>query len=160
MTLVLLIAAWLGGAAATYLFDDDASLPARLAVGGPLGVAVFGLAGFVAASFFGLGAATVAVGVLAAAAPLLAFADPARRRRLRADAGRLLVRPRNADLIAMTFYMGMAAAVGQVMERAALFERGVIGTGVDHNVGDLPFHIAIVTGFVPPSEVESVMTSA
>src|SRR5262249_4508401 len=52
---VSLLAAWLGGAAATYLFDDDAPLPARLALGGPLGLAVFGLAGFAAALGVGLG---------------------------------------------------------------------------------------------------------
>ena len=159
MSLVLLLAAGLGGAAATYLYDDDAPLVARLAVGGPLGLAVFGLAGFVAALLLGLGPAAVAAGLLAAAAPLLAFVDPARRRRLGAEARSLLVRPGGAALAAIFSYMGAAVLVWQVTDRAALFERGAIGTGVDHNLGDLPFHLAIIDSFVygenvPPEHPE------
>jgi len=159
VTLLLVLAAWLGGAAATYLFDDDAPLVARLAVGGPLGLAVFGLAGFVAASLLGLGPAAVAAGLLAAAAPLLAFADPDRRRRLGADARAALAWPGRAELATVLFYVCMALLVWQVTGRAALFEGGAIGTGVDHNLGDLPFHLAIISGFahgqnLPPEHPE------
>jgi hypothetical protein len=53
----------------------------------------------------------------------------------------------------------MAALVWQVIARAALFEGGGIGTGVDHNLGDLPFHLAIVSSFaygdnLPPEHPE------
>jgi len=159
VSLLLLLAAWLGGAAATHLFDDDAPLLARLAIGGPLGLAILGHAGFLAASLFGLGAVAVTVGLLAVAAPLLAFRDPARRRRLRDEAHGILARPGPIGLVAIFFYMGMAVLVWQVAARAVLFERGGIGTGVDHNLGDLPFHIAIVSSFVyggnfPPEHPE------
>src|SRR6185295_940207 len=80
VSLVLFLAAALGGAAATYLYDDDAPLGARLAAGGPIGLALFGLGGFAAALLLGVGPAAIAAGVLAAAAPLLALARPARRR--------------------------------------------------------------------------------
>ena len=58
MSLVLFIAAALGGAAATYLYDDDAPLGARLAMGGPIGLALFGLGGFAAAMLVGMGPPT------------------------------------------------------------------------------------------------------
>ncbi len=159
MTLGVLLAAALGGAAATYLYDDDAPLLARLAVGGPLGLAVCGLAGFAAALVLGLGPAAVAVGLVAAASPLVAFGAPVRRRRLAADLRGVLAGPRRDRLAAVFFYMGMAGLVWQVTERAALFEQGSIGTGVDHNLGDLPFHLGIVSGFayggsVPPEHPE------
>lgn len=159
MSLVLFLAAALGGAAATYLYDDDAPLGARLAAGGPIGLALLGLGGFAAAMLLGVGPAAIAAGVLAAAAPLLAVVEPARRRRLAADARSVLVRPGGADLPAIFFYVGMAVLVWQVTARAALFEDGAIGTGVDHNLGDLPFHLAIVDGFaygenVPPEHPE------
>jgi hypothetical protein len=159
VSLFLILAACVGGAAATYLFDDDAPLLARLAVGGALGLAVFGLAGFVAASLLGLGPTAVAAGVLAAGAPLLGFADPGRRRRLGADARAALTRPGRAELGTIFFYVGMAVLVWQVTERAVLFEDGAIGTGVDHNLGDLPFHVAIISGFaygqnLPPEHPE------
>ncbi len=159
MSLVLVLAACLGGAAATYLFDDDAPLLARLAVGGPLGLAVFGLAGFVAASLLGLGPAAVAAGLLAAGAPVLTFAGPGRRRQLNAEARAVFARPGRAGLAAIFFYVCMAALVWQVTERAALFEGGAIGTGVDHNLGDLPFHIGVISSFaygqnLPPEHPE------
>jgi hypothetical protein len=159
VSLVLLLAAWLGGSAATYLFDDDAPLTARLAVGGPLGLAVFGLAGFVAASLLGLGPAAVAAGLLAAAAPLLAFTDRGRRRQLDAEARAVFAQSGRAGLATILFYICMAVLVWQVTERAVLFEGGGIGTGVDHNLGDLPFHLAIISSFaygqnLPPEHPE------
>ena len=53
----------------------------------------------------------------------------------------------------------MAMLVWQVTERAVLFEAGGIGTGVDHNLGDLPFHLAIINSFaygqnLPPEHPE------
>jgi hypothetical protein len=159
VSLVLFLAAALGGAAATYLYDDDAPLGARLAMGGPIGLALFGLGGFAAAMVLGVGPGMIAAGLLATAAPLLVFGTAARRRRLAADARSVLGRPRAADLPAILFYVGMALLVGQVTARAALFEGGTIGTGVDHNLGDLPFHLAIIDGFVyganvPPEHPE------
>ena len=159
MSLALFLAAGLAGAAATYLYDDDAPLFARLAVGGPLGLAICGLAGFVAALVLGLGPAAVALGALAALSPLAAFADPARRRRLAADMRGALTGPRPVRLPSIFFYIGVAALAWQVTERTALFEHGSIATGVDHNLGDLPFHLGIISGFayggnVPPEHPE------
>jgi hypothetical protein len=159
LALIALSAAWLGGTAATYLFDDDAPLLARLAVGAPLGLAAWGLAGFVAACLFGLGPAAILIGLLAAAAPVLAFRDAGRRRQLAGDARASLAPAEPGARAAIFFYMGAAALVWQVTGRAVLFEDGGIGTGVDHNLGDLPFHIAIVSGFVhgeslPPEHPE------
>ena len=159
LAVALVAAAWLGGAAATYLFDDDEPLVGRLAVGGPLGLALLGLAGFVAASIFGLRLVALAVGFLAAAAPLLAFRDPARRFLLREDARALLLSPARAKAALILFYGGMGFVVWRVCARAVMAGPGGIGTGVDHNLGDLPFHIAIVTRFVyggnfPPEHPE------
>jgi len=159
LALIALSAAWLGGTVATYLFDDDAPLLARLAVGAPLGLAAWGLAGFVAACLFGLGLAAILIGLLAAAAPVLAFRDAGRRRQLAGDARASLSPARPGERAAIFFYIAAAALVWQVTGRAVLFEDGAIGTGVDHNLGDLPFHIAIVSGFVhgenlPPEHPE------
>ena len=47
MSAVLLVAAILGGVAATYYVDEDARLPARFAMGVPLGIVGWGLVGYV-----------------------------------------------------------------------------------------------------------------
>jgi hypothetical protein len=159
VSLALLLAAGLGGAAATYLFDDDAPLVARLALGVPLGLAVFGLVGFVVASLFGLGPTAVGLGLLGATAPLFALLDAGRRHRLRSDVRAALVRPGRTELAGIFFYVAMGVLVWQVTERAVLFEPGGIGTGVDHNLGDLPFHLAVIHSFaygenLPPEHPE------
>jgi hypothetical protein len=159
LVVALITAAWLGGTAATYLFDDDEPLLGRLAVGGPLGLTLLGLAGFVVASFFGLGLVALAIGFVAAAAPLLALRDPARRFLLREDARALLLSPGRAKAALILFYGGMGVVVWRVCGRAVMAGSGGIGTGVDHNLGDLPFHIAIVARFLyggnfPPEHPE------
>src|SRR6185503_8377729 len=63
---VLLVAAILGGVAATYYVDEDARLPARFAMGVPLGIVGWGLVGYVLGWAFGLsmGTATVAAAIV------------------------------------------------------------------------------------------------
>lgn len=163
---LLLLAAVTGGALATYLYDDESPLPARVAVGVPLGLTLFGLAGFVLASGMGLNGASILLAALVALAPgavALRSAAP----RLRADAlvarDMLAGRLRHPDrwTIALTMLAGGAAwLVWRIYERA-MFEGadGAIYTGVDHNIGDLPFHLAVINSFVhggnfPPEHPE------
>jgi len=166
VTLLLLLAAIAGGTLATYAYDDESPLSARIAAGAPLGLTLLGLIGFALASAIGLTAATVA---LAASLVLLlgaAAVGPAPGR-LRADVlvardtlvGRLRHPDRWTGSLAI---LGAAAAwlVWRVYERA-MFEGGDGGiyTGVDHNLGDLPFHIAVINSFVhganfPPEHPE------
>ena len=53
-SLLLALLVTFSGAVATYLYDENASLGARLCTGLCLGLAAFGLIGFVVASFIGL----------------------------------------------------------------------------------------------------------
>ena len=62
-TLLVLVAV-AGGALATYLYDDESPLPARVAAGAPLGLTLLGLAGFVLASMIGFNGASVFVAAI------------------------------------------------------------------------------------------------
>jgi hypothetical protein len=154
---LLLAAAILGGAGATYLFDDDASLPARLCIGTPLGIVGLGLVGYVLGWALGLSMATaVAAAAIVALVPLLIV----RRRgglaaarqdldRARAETLRALRHPTRGAVATVVFYALMALLVARLLDRA-MFEApegGGVFTGVDHNLGDLPFHLAIATSF-------------
>ncbi|HVR71324.1 MAG TPA: hypothetical protein VMT87_10820 [Vicinamibacteria bacterium] len=163
MTAVLLLVALLGGTLFTYLFDEDAPLTARLAAGVPVGLATLGLAGFVAASLLGLGPAALVAAAAGAAWPLPVFAWRAERRmRLRADlaaAGRALARPDAASLALAAGFVLTAALVWRVFDRAMFMTPAGILTGDDHNLGDLAFHLGIVTSFAdganyPPQHPE------
>ncbi len=169
MSLLLLAAAVLGGTAATYLFDDDAGLPARLAMAAPLGVAALGLVGYLLAWAFGLSPLTVAAsGVVVAVVPLAVLRAAGRRgamrddfRRARAEAAGAWRRPPRAMVATVAFFVLTGLVVVRLFDRA-MFEApggGGVFTGVDHNLGDLPFHIAIASSFLyggnfPPEHPE------
>ena len=166
MSTLLVLVAVAGGALATYLYDDESPLPSRVAAGAPLGLTLLGLVGFVLASGMGLNRASV---VLAAMVALVPGAVALRREgaRFRSDAqvarDVLAGRLRHPDrwTIALTLLAGAAAwLVWRLFERA-MVERadGSIYTGVDHNMGDLPFHFGVIHSFVhganfPPEHPE------
>ena len=166
MSLVVLLAAIVGGALATYLYDDESPLPSRVAVGTPLGLALLGFAGFVLASWMGLTRSSVTLALVAALVPGAVALARARARvstdarvAARMAAGRLGHPDRwTAGLVLGA--LGATWLVCRVYERA-MYEGpdGAIYTGVDHNLGDLPFHIAVINSFVhgenfPPEHPE------
>ncbi len=167
MSLLLLAVAIAGGTAATYLYEDDEGIGSRVAAGVPIGIIVLGLAGFLVSWALGLGAVPVALATLVALLPVLTLRSPSRRALLRADlaSARSTVaagvrRPSAVGLATAVFYAGLAFVLFRVFDRA-MFEGpgGAILTGVDHNLGDLPFHVAIITSFlhggnIPPEHPE------
>lgn len=154
VTLVVLLAAILGGAAAVSVVDERAPLGARLAAGAPVGLALLGLVGFALALAFGLSRASVMVATLLAASPVLLWLRPRWRPRLVPRPG--LTR----RLVGRLLFWGLAGSLcWAVFDRVFVESPAGIATGCDHNLGDLPFHLAIVTGFVygeniPPEHPE------
>jgi hypothetical protein len=166
LSLGWLAPAVLGGAVATYAFDDHAPLWARLAAGVPLGLVVFGLAGFCLASWLGLSPAVVGLAAGVAALPVVLLARTDLRQKLGDDlrlAMQAVVaavrRPRLATGCGMVGAWALTALLWRVYQRAMIAGPAGISTGVDHNLGDLPFHLGIVMGFVrgqnfPPQHPE------
>src|SRR6187401_134902 len=68
-SLLLALLVTSSGTVATYLYDENASLGARLCAGAALGLAALGLVGFVVASFIGLS------GIAICCSPLALLAD-------------------------------------------------------------------------------------
>ena len=168
MSELLLAAAILGGAAATYFLDDDASLPARLCMGTPIGIVALGLVGYILGWAFGLSmATTLAATAIVSVTPWIVLS---RRRGLAAvredldgalRACRESLRHPRTTIPTVVFFAVMTVVMGRLLDRA-MFEApegGGVFTGVDHNLGDLPFHLAIVTSFLyghnfPPEHPE------
>lgn len=152
---ILVLAAVCGGVVATYLYDEGAHPAARLAAGVPVGLAALGLVGFILSSFIGLNELSLTLSALVVAAPLALLARADLRARVRHDARLLarelreaVVRPSLRATAPLVLVVCSLVLFWSVYERA-MFERGgAIYTGVDNNLGDLPFHLSIITSFV------------
>ena len=164
--ILLTIIAVCGGTLATYLYDEDAHLAARFASGVPIGLTVFGLIGFVLASFIGLDATSLALSTLVAAAPLALLSRADLSARVRFDAEELwrdvrgaMTRPNLRATAPLLLIISALVLFWIVFGRAMFTRAGEVYTGVDNNLGDLPFHLSIITGFVrganfPPTHPE------
>jgi hypothetical protein len=150
MSLLVLVIAVLAGAALVSLADRAAPVDALLCAGAPVGIALLGLVGYILASLFGLTPLSVGLSVAVLAPCLLIWSRPGAAPRL----------PARRRVWRLLFWAAAGVALWAVFDRVFI-ERadGGIATGDDHNLGDLPFHLAIITGFahgsnVPPEHPE------
>ena len=153
-SLALAILVIVSGTVATYLYDENASLGARLCAGACLGLAALGLLGFLVASFIGLTVTAVVLSAILTSAPLLSLLSQDRKKYVRADladASRSLSRfLSHPDLISVgycIFYGAIAITLWQVFNRAMIVDATGISTGLLNNFGDLPFHLSVITSF-------------
>lgn len=163
MALLLALIAIAGGTVATYLYQRDESLVARVCVGACTGFAALGLAGFVLASVLGLTYLTLGLAGLFVASPLLLLRDAYRRGRVVADwreAKRAVAHPAKGGGKTFLFYAVVMVALWLLFDRVMIeTDAGGFATGVTNNYGDLPFHLGVITSFVygnnfPPQDPE------
>jgi hypothetical protein len=165
--LLLALAAVAGATTLTYLYDRDAPIWSRLCAGVCLGFAALGLVGFVLASLFGMTPLTLALAGVTCGSPFVVLLLGSRQRgRFREKVGdgmfavrRALTHPGKREVGVLVFY-GVAALLFWFVFAHAMYQtpQGIF-TGVDTNIGDLPFHLAVVTGFAygenfPPQHPE------
>src|SRR2546423_7356329 len=163
---LLALAAIAGATVLTYLYDRDALLLARLCAGVCVGFAALGLVGFVLASLLGMSALALALAGVVCASPIALLSREALRECVRADVSKSARVVRQAVTLrgggetgALVFYVAAALVFWFVFAHAMYQTPRGIFTGVDTNIGDLPFHIAVVTGFAygdnfPPQHPE------
>lgn len=145
------------------LADDDTRGPARLAEAGVLGLTLLGLGGFGLGMLLGTGVPAVGAAGAVIALPALALAGSATGRARFAAWWRsereALPHPGPRSVAAALGVALACTAVAFVMARTVTEREGVLGSGVAHNLGDLPFHVGIVQSFalganVPPEHPE------
>lgn len=160
------LAAVVGATLLTYLYDRDALLWSRLCAGACVGFAALGLFGFVAASFVGMTPAALVVAGALAASPLLLLLEGERRALVATNAResvrvarRAVAHPRAETTVPLALIV-VAALVFWFVFDGAMYETGEgVFTSFDTNIGDLPFHVAIISGFAhgenfPPEHPE------
>ncbi|HET6975380.1 MAG TPA: hypothetical protein VFI24_03595 [Pyrinomonadaceae bacterium] len=153
-SLLLALLVTFSGTVATYLYDENASLGARLCAGAAMGLAALGLIGFVVASLIGLTGAAMLFSTLICCSPLALLADRAILDRLKRDrdavslsARRLFTNPNVTSIGYFLFYAFVAVVLWKVFNRAVIEDSTGLSTGLLNNFGDLPFHLSVITGF-------------
>ncbi len=143
-----------GGAALTYLWDEDAPLAARLCMGACVGFAALGLLGFIVASVIGFSLTALVLTAAAISSPLALLARPRLRAEVRRDfqeasraVHRSVLHPTRRASFSFIFYAAVAALLWLVFDRAMVELPDGVYTGVQNNYGDLPFHLSIITSF-------------
>lgn len=163
MELALLLPATLGGLALTFLLPLPLPLLPRLAAAFCAGSAVLGLAALVLASLFGLGALTLAASAAVAALPAAFLVRPSTRQRALAAVDEARAwrpdRRRLATAVLFVYVLALGGLVWRVFDRACFRDVQGLQTSNGHNIGDLPFHLAVVQGFArgqnfPPEHPE------
>ena len=154
VTLTIAFLLTLGGAVATYLYDDNASFAARLCSGACLGLGAFGLVGFIVASFIGLTSNAVVISLLMSTSPLLMLLSSKWRKQVQDDVAlqtnsirRFFNSPDTVSVLYIGFYVAVLIVFWKVFSRAMMVDPTGIGTGDYNNFGDLPFHISVITSF-------------
>ena len=154
-SLLLALLVTFSGTVATYLYDENASLGARLCAGAAIGLAALGLIGFVVASLVGLSLAAVLFSAVICCSPLALLTDGTITHQLRKDidaasigARRLFTKPDTASIGYFLFYAVVAIVLWKVFSRAVIEDSTGISTGLLNNYGDLPFHLSVITSFV------------
>ncbi len=151
LSLALLVT--LSGTVATYLYDENASLGARLCAGAALGLSALGLVSFVVASFIGLSGIAILFSTVICCSPLALLTDRVVLNRLRHDLDRVsiftrqLTRPDPSAIGYFLFYAATALILWKVFSRAVIEDSTGLSTGLLNNFGDLPFHLSVITSF-------------
>jgi hypothetical protein len=151
---LVLVLATLSGALLTYLFDRSAPLPARLAMGVCLGLALLAGAGYLFALAFGLGTTCIALSLATLLLPGLLLVNPGRRKLIAESvepglesAWAALRQPSRVTISYIVFYAALTILLGMMFGRAVYENSLGIFTGVTNNLGDLPFHLQVISSF-------------
>src|SRR5215213_5521167 len=152
-SLLLALLVTLSGTVATYLYDENASLGARLCAGAALGLAALGLVSFVVASLIGLSGIAVLFSTAICCSPLALLADAKILSRFQQDlaeistATRQLLRFESRAVCYFLFYAVIAVIFWKVFSRAVIEDNTGLSTGLLNNFVDLPFHLSVITSF-------------
>src|SRR5262245_59267128 len=169
LTLLLFTLPVGGAAVLTYVYDREAQIWWRLAEGVFLGSVILGLIGFAFASLLGMTSSALILSSLVSASPLyLLVRSKDLRRRLLADfkngvdnARRAVVEPDGRGWRVIVFYVGAATTLWYLCARVMYANVAGVFTGLDTNIGDLPFHLGVITNFscgqnFPPQHLDFV----
>ncbi len=150
-SMLIVFAVAFGGFALTYIFADDEPFLWRLAAGNVIGSAILGTAVFVIASFFGFNVATVLISGVLTVSPLVLLRRKKYASIFRHDWAKAKGKLQGANIkkFARFFYYAFFLLLFLFFFEQTMYETSQgIFTGGSQNLGDLPFHLGAIFGFV------------
>lgn len=171
MLVVLLVLAVIGGGTLlTYQYDKCLPPLVRLSAGAMLGFTLFSLSGFAFASLWGLNAFTLLLSGAIASLPSLSLMRQNYRAAIRADVACLIdgfLRcgkcTRRSQVIGAVYWSALSILLWDLFAHTLYVRPEGWYTGVVNNLGDMPFHLGIISGFIsggnyPPQHPEMAGT--
>jgi hypothetical protein len=159
LSLALLASATAGGTVATYLYEDDAPFLWRACAGASTGLAALGLVGLLFSTLAGFGPLALVLAAISCGSPASLLLKRTYRKAvaedlaLAAGAFRGALAPSRTNGIRALLVALLLVGVWSVTDRV-IFERADgIYTGITNNIGDLPFHIAVIRRFLEDGTV-------
>lgn len=154
LAVFLTIAFTLGGALLSYYYDEDAPLTFRLCAGAVTGMALFALIGFWLTLVFPFTAVLIVITGLICVAPVITLREKLFRERVKRDGAnaraqlvKFLSQPRLGQIGALVLLLFLVVVLWLFFDRAMIVKPEGIFTGVTNNLGDLPFHLSVITSF-------------
>lgn len=150
VSLIIILLITLGGAALTYLFNEEETLLWRLSAGNIIGSAIFGIVGFLLACAMDLSVATVLIAVLVAALPLLLLRKDSVKKKFHLDkqvAKSKFQGESFKKLYRFLYYAAIFIVLWLFFDQAMITNDEGIFTGASQNFGDLPFHLGAIFSF-------------
>ncbi len=150
VSFIIILLVSFSGLALTYLYEKEDSLMVRLVAGNVVGAAIFGLVGFLLASFFGLSATAVLVALVISLAPLALFLRKDFQKRFKVNYQKAKGKLDGANFkkfLRFAYYVFFFVLFWLFFERAMLETAQGIFTGGSNNLGDLPFHLGAIFSF-------------
>jgi hypothetical protein len=153
--MLIALSAIVGGTLVTYVYDENLPVALRVCAGACIGFTGLGLIGFIYASVFGLTSLILSLTTLTALSPLLLLARQRLRAQVHAEIELTACRVHHAvfglDRRGITYFLFyvISAVLLWCYFTNVMFERqDGIFTSIGNNVGDLPFHLSVITSFV------------
>ncbi len=147
LSLIILLAAIVGGTLLSYLYAERMALSARLCAGTCTGLAMLAVFGFVLASFLGMSLVVPLVSALILTLPLLMLLRGSIRSRVQGDMRAALARLTKGPHGVFAFFVVLIVLLGIIFSHAMFSRYDGIYTGFVNSIGDLPFHIQIISSF-------------
>ena len=141
----------LGGLALTYLFESEEPMLWRVSAGCVIGHCVFGTLLFLISFLFGFRSITIAVAFALTLAPIALLLMSGARRTFAHDWAKAKGKLQGATaqkFALFAYYAFFFVLFVAFFNRAMIVNDLGIFTGGSQNLGDLPFHLGIIFGFV------------